>query len=1774
MENIKKMTSLKRLLALILAALMLLCMLPTPAAHADDFTVTFGDNEGKMTLTGESVQLVSSVTGAESFQITINGKETKTVTAVKESTVSQPGEYTVTVKNCVGGSPQEPEISKIITVKKDMGITATPVTGLVYNGNEQKLVNTENVPEGVTLSYKVGGEEKSEPKGQDAGNYSVEISAAETDDYWSWSETVKASIAQKPTTYTVNATKNENLIFNGEEQTLVTINSIVPSGDAPTEHSQTIKNEKAQNAGSYAISITITPTDSNFASYTEELGQVTIAGKTPELYISDGGGSLPKVLNSTLDNVTSNFKAGTSTDAEGEITFKIYTTDGVYFNEITDPDIAKCVRNVDAVGGWPNADVCIKQPGYYVFKALQAANGNYAEVNEYTKIENNKNAFFYTIKASEALPLIKFAEESRSYKLSTAVIPSQTAVKLYKTDTGTVTYSLNITDAGLSIDNATGTLSVDKTVLANKLFLNEDGSFKETITPINFVITASKGASGEYIPAKTDNYTIKVSAEKLNPEDVFEISGTEGENGWYQSDVTLTAKEGYLIGTSIDSFSASIVYSESKEAGYIYSKKTDNGTISIVPVREIKIDEDAPTIEEAKFEVDSAYVINSVVFFGQLMHQSKVKVDLAAVDNNSKVQKFEYELKNEIDNKSQTISGADIKTDDDGRSTASFEISGEDYLESKATLSIKVTDFAGNAKQVTDQKQIVYDNTSPVLSLVAPTVKDGQVEYAGKTYPAYKKNVVIDFVVDELNAEYYEKDEDGNVVYKNNSKDEFVTGFKYTLSKFNKTKGEYEEAPSKSGVTFIGAKGEENKYQFVMTLPLSLGDGLYKVWAQYRDPAGNIMQYAPANEYVYEFILDNTTPIATFEYRGHRGETGNVTVNADNPYSNGAVTATIELVEENFSNKDNFTVSYTANGSTTKIDSIQWTNVSDDKWIADVEIPAVDGNYVLEASYTDPAGNKMADYSSSSMFGEKGFIIDTTAPVISLTNDFSSQYYKEEQTSTINVEEVNFDPASTKVSLTATDSSGMEKTSVSDSVLPIVNTYFNMDNWTASGSTNSAATVFYCNGKNANYSGFVIDSTDLAGNKAVQYEVHDFSIDDELPVMCGKNPNAITADNSSDVKYKDGVNATIIEKEQEDFLSNILKFISFGFYQQQPEKLVKLSGTDETSGIGTFSYKYVSEKDVSTINEQTYAEFENATAEITHETGTNVYSTEFNLPEEKQYRGYLLAKAADNSGNAMEDTEAVYRYASALDGDGNEIITIDEIVIDTIAPTARVTYTSPVNVSGGKRYFDKDINFDLYVDEANFLEGTVDYANDNQTIQDLVVSVSTEGGTFTKQVKWDKSTDDTHHGTFSLSGDGEYTVTISYNDRSNNIMGTPVDWPSGILVIDTEIDDVEIEVNGEDGDGKAFNDDEIEVSVYFSDPNYAAYSCTLIRTVKGQKNVDVMKQFITASAFKPDEKGEGGVLEFEIPYTKENDGIYTFEFSYSDLAGHSAGDKCTFTVNRYGSVYEYGDYLSEIIKDGGQYIQYVEEELTVSEFNPDKLKAGSANVVITRDGKPIENVKWSVTPEINDKVKTGETGWYEYRYAIDPSNFEEDGVYKITISSSDATGNSSDNTVLDDIVFFVDHTAPEITSVSGLEKAIVNAESQDVRYSVFDAMGLAHIVVYKNGEIEEEEKLFEADANNWAGALTLLESNDYQNVRIIATDIAGNITDTADDNFVSAFVMQPKVIVSTNFFVRFYANKPLFFGTIGGVIAIAAIATTTTVALKKKKSDTRQHKER
>lgn len=489
-----------------------------------------------------------------------------------------------------------------------------------------------------------------------------------------------------------------------------------------------------------------------------------------------------------------------------------------------------------------------------------------------------------------------------------------------------------------------------------------------------------------------------------------------------------------------------------------------------------------------------------------------------------------------------------------------------------------------------------------------------------------------------------------------------------------------------------------------------------------------------------------------------------------------------------------------------------------------------------------------------------------------------------------------------------------------------------------------------------------------------------------------------------------------------------------------------------------------------------------------------------------------------------------------------------KFIIDRTKPQITVTYDNDdVNQ---EKYFKEYRTATISIIEHNFDAGRITYRR-----------TSTKAGkpiTEPEVSDW-TSSGDVHTATIQYNAEGDYTFDIEMEDMAGN-KNDKVNYGSSAaskdFVIDTDIAKPSI-IGVENG--KSYKGDVIPI-ISFNDINYENYEVTLLRTRKEEKNIDVASQFITGIITSAT-GGSGANDTFEK--IQDNDGIYTLNVKLIDKAGNEESEEVIFSVNRFGSVYVFNDYLISL---QDEYVQGVKDKIIITEYNPDKLLEDSLELEITLDGTPINDVQYDVTPVINDTVKTGESGWFQYKYSLDAANFDKNGIYKITVSSEDAAGNTPENTNYDDlgILFRVDTTKPELINVVGLETNSINADTVHVIFEAFDAIGLKEITVYVNNSVIETYKTFE-DMINFTGSFEIGEGMS-QKVRIVVEDMAGNVTDTEDDGFTTEFKFARIVTISTNILIRWYADKLLFRGSIICTI-ILAVTITFLVFLKKGKEN-------
>ena len=409
--------------------------------------------------------------------------------------------------------------------------------------------------------------------------------------------------------------------------------------------------------------------------------------------------------------------------------------------------------------------------------------------------------------------------------------------------------------------------------------------------------------------------------------------------------------------------------------------------------------------------------------------------------------------------------------------------------------------------------------------------------------------------------------------------------------------------------------------------------------------------------------------------------------------------------------------------------------------------------------------------------------------------------------------------------------------------------------------------------------------------------------------------------------------------------------------------------------------------------------------------------------------------------------------------------------------------------------------------------------------------------------------------------EGEYTVTVNAVDAAGNVSATQtirftIDISKPMVTI-SNVKENTAYANG------------VTPVITFIDNYYDSYRLKLVKTgvyfgsdvtfTSNLKNTDVTN-LVTKTI---DLNSKGGTITIEqFPDEQEYDGVYTLTIWVTDKAGRETESSVTFSINRYGSVYSLDNSLYEL---NNKVISEIDNNFKIREYNATEVLLDSIKVDITRDGTPIIGANVNI-----DRVAVNsdsESGWYEYIYTIDKSNFDLDGIYVIEVTSTDAAGNRSQSLSYDGlkIEFAIDRTKPDIVSVSGLEDINYKAEKITFDYEVFDAIGLKQVKVYVNNNVVQVVDKFE-DVTSYKGTASIDEGTS-QRVRIEVTDLAGNVIDSDKEEDIASGKIADfnrEVTISTNFFVIWYSNKLFFYLSIGGVIAFIG-AVTILIVLKKRK---------
>ena len=958
-----------------------------------------------------------------------------------------------------------------------------------------------------------------------------------------------------------------------------------------------------------------------------------------------------------------------------------------------------------------------------------------------------------------------------------------------------------------------------------------------------------------------------------------------------------------------------------------------------------------------------------------------------------------------------------------------------------------------------------------------------------------------------------------------------------------------------------------------------------KIEAVAYDCAGNSTEQTANDKNYDEVIVDNVAPKIDITYAADKENTKVRFVDKDNidvdnfedasqAFYNGKVNATIKVTENNFfegdtkfddDKKENgvihevgILVTKTDNdGTVTKTEYLpksaaaklfeDATETKEFTWTTDGNVHTCiipyeeDADYEVTVKYVDFSGNKAEISANDGNVGKeegsytsKTVTVDTTAPVVTVVYDNNDvkatygtrQYFTDKRTATITVTEHNFRAADFKATVDAKDSNDADV-----EVEKFATKLSTGGNWTKEGDVYTIKLAFT---EEANYT-FGYTYEDLAKNSAKDYPADDFTVDKTKP-------------ENLTVTYDGDIKTSVLDK--------VLNVLTFGYYDAKVRVII--TADDAVSGVEHFVYSYVKGNGVSGVN----ASLENVVIESDKiSRNGKTFTADFEIPKAvlqntNQFNGTVHFTAYDRSGNESDK----------FSGEST-------IVVDNIKPTSTVTFNEPVQKVGDVSYYAGAINASIVINEANFFS------------EDVKVVVTKDGVNFPVKVDWKDNNVDVHTGTFTLEApenhslDGVYVVNVSYVDRSTNEM-TP--FVSNPLTIDTKVPVIAVSNVKHQS---ANNGETISFTVSATDTNMslAGFKPNLKAVIKKDNgnNSFTFETIAIALGNAATTKNANGETVYTYSVNNlEVDGFYSLVCSAVDYANHSVSvinsatdaggsanvETMNFSVNREGSVFwietEHNDkYTGETFTDklNGA---YANDEVTVKlhEINVDKVdvNADKKTVFTLNDGSSSEDIELKEGENYSKNVVVGAGGWYETVYTLENSNFDHDGVYSLNVITYDKANNSNVNTKTEagTISFTLDRTNPVISANIKDDQSVKDTQFW-VEFEITETNLNAETVAVKL--TDNEGKTVETEVEDLGNNKYrfLVDSGYNYTIEITAKDLAGNE---------SELYKVEHFTVSTNILVLWYANTPLFWGSIGGTLLLAG-AVILLVFLKKRKKN-------
>lgn len=1156
-------------------------------------------------------------------------------------------------------------------------------------------------------------------------------------------------------------------------------------------------------------------------------------------------------------------------------------------------------------------------------------------------------------------------------------------------------------------------------------------------------------------------------------------------------------------------------------------------------------------------------------------NENDVNVTLTAKDRVSGVDYFKYSKDN--GNTWNSVKLSDIKIDKSGDEkvyTYGFKIDAQ-Y---KDTIRFEAVDKAKNTNETADS--IIVDTEKPVIT----------VQYINDTQPG-----VYD------NHTYYQSTRQARVyITENNFYDENM----YVEVNGVLNDGTVKNYAKYNGSGFELVNGTNNLWQSKELIDMS-DDADYALYVAARDYSNNI-----ADNRYEDFTVDTINPDISIDFHG---DTSAIASNVDQFKNNR--TATVTFTEHNF-NADDINVLVTENGNDVsaqyKQALLSTLNTLGDVYQGSITF-SNEMNYTFAISYTDKAGRGNNDivYANGSMTADLArltsnrFTVDKTAPQIGMTMSGKIADEEEAWSRQWNNETgadgfyqapdggVNFGLWSrdnVNVNITDNDNlSGIEKTGYYITSSAVTGTAqlagLADDAWTDFADVSGGQVTLTPNSKSIVYvrvidragnisymssSGVIVDNIAPTGDMDApeifistgQQKVNDLYNSSVTLDVSAYDPTAGDLDGRDfysgirSVTYRISADDTGAEETgtlftgATDEFNNVTQRMNSSivvdgdtFNSNEVSVEVTVIDNSGNANYGTMKLQ------IDTTNPSVLVTYDNNNGDT--EFGDRAYFkeertaivdiTERNFDESAVE---MTINAKDGAapeisgwqqipGSSANSDDTIYRATVRYYADGDYTFDIaftdksgnaapeetyegqspTEFTVDMTNPVISVAYDNNAAVNGN--YYNEARTATVTIEEHNFEPGRV------------VSTLTTEGGTAAVPQLSDWSTaGDTHTATVTYAGDTLYSFDLKYTDMAGN---QAEDINVDNFYVDVTAPELSIE-NVESS--QAYKDELVRPSVVYSDQYFDSVEITLTGAEHGSLNIDGM------GGYASDENG--GSFTFDnIP----EDDIYTLSATVVDKAGNQTEQSVEFSVNRDGSTYSLDEETESL---NGSYVASA-KNVVIREVNPDELI--EHKLTLFKNDKTVALTEGS---DYSVDVSGGNGQWYQYVYTVYSKNFEDDGVYRLTVHSVDKAGNIAEN-VIDgkdkEITFGVDATAPNIIMMNLESGTTYPTDNLEAAMAVSDNLKLNSVEVYLDNRLEKSWNIDDIKAlRDQDEDFTFYISGDStgaHNVSVIAIDAAGN----EQRNEITDFY------VTTNLWIRFYTNPFVLWGTVGGIAIVAAGAS-------------------